>query len=272
MQRSRGVLRVEMVKRGKATRLKHLYQEGCLKGRLPKSYDRGCPDVALINLAGGLTGGDDVRVDVSIGEGASAGVTTQAAEKLYRSTGARCIVDNRLSVAAGAWAEWLPQETIFFDGANLKRSLRIDAAPSARLMAVEAVIFGRAAMGETVADGRFLDRVEVRLDGHLFWHESTRVEHAMADALAHPAMGAGTIASATLLLVAEDATDWLAPLRGWLDAEGVHAGVTAMPPLLVARLLSNDPLRLRGVLVQALSRLRAGVAGLPEVMPRLWQL
>ncbi len=103
----------------------------------------------LINTAGGLTGGDRMTSEAIVGDGCSAIVTTQACEKIYRSSGGSARITTSVAVGENAWLDWLPQETILFDGARLSRRLDADIAPGATLLLVEATIFGRSARGET---------------------------------------------------------------------------------------------------------------------------
>ena len=97
---------------------------------------------ALVTTSGGLVGGDRIDVAASVDDGAAAVVTAQAAEKVYRSTGPDCHIAVTLRAAAGSWLEWLPQETILFDGARLRRTVRIDCAPTGRVLAGEFLVLG----------------------------------------------------------------------------------------------------------------------------------
>ena len=99
---------------------------------------------------------------MTVGEGARLVVGTAAAEKIYRSTGPDADMEVALAVRAGGQLAWLPQETILFDRARLSRRIEIDLAEGASLVMAEAVVFGRAAMGETMREGRFADRWRLR--------------------------------------------------------------------------------------------------------------
>lgn len=165
MQRAHGQANVSFCSRDGRTCLDRLFQEGCAKLRFPRPLGDDDPQVIIINTAGGLTGGDRFGTEVTLAAGAAACVSTQACERIYRSTGADAVVANRLRLAAGARLAWLPQETIVFDGGRLSRSLDVDLAGDAELVAVEAVLFGRQAMGETLHSGRLHDRWRIRGDG-----------------------------------------------------------------------------------------------------------
>src|SRR6185312_17023832 len=101
-------------------------------------------EAVVVNTGGGMTGGDDFSVDIDVGESARLVAGTAAAEKIYRSAGPDAAMNVRLSVGAGGRLAWLPQETILFDRARLKRRIDIDLAEDASLVMAEAVLFGRA--------------------------------------------------------------------------------------------------------------------------------
>ena len=114
--------------------------------------------------------------------GAGAGLVagTAAAEKIYRSHRAGGRVDVKLDVGAGARLAWLPQETILFDRARLSRRIDVDLAEGASLLLAEAVVFGRAAMGETMRQGHFADRWRLRRGGRLIFADSARLDGDIA--------------------------------------------------------------------------------------------
>ena len=127
-----------------------------------------------------MAGGDRFALDIAVGPGARLVVTTAAAEKVYRTLGPAATVDVRLTVGAGGALAWLPQETILFDRARLRRSIEIDLAEDARLLLAEAIVFGRSGMGEAVDDGRLFDRWRLRRDGRLDPRRSLRLDGAVA--------------------------------------------------------------------------------------------
>jgi urease accessory protein len=136
-------------------------------------------DATLLNTTGGITGGDRFAWRATAAPGAWLGLTTQAAERAYRARpGETGQVAVTLELAAGARLDWLPQETILFDRSALERRLEADLCGNARLLVVEPVVFGRAAMGERIGAIRFVDRWRIRRDGRLVHAEATRIEGA----------------------------------------------------------------------------------------------
>jgi urease accessory protein len=254
------------------TALSRLYQQGCLKARFPRPASGEPPSSILVNSSGGVAPGDRLEISVSLEAGAAATIAGQAAERFYRaapdSPPAR--LRHHLSLGPGAALEWLPQEAILFDRAALDRSLTIDLAPNASLLALEAIVFGRRAMGEEVRNGFLRDRLSVRRAGRPFLEDTLRLEGPIAEALDRPAIAAGARALATILHVGPHggphggpAAD-LAALRG-LSLPGVEAGASAFDGLLLVRLLARDGAALRAALVAVLAILRPGRA-----LPRVW--
>ncbi len=265
MQRVNGVARVRFDVSGGLTRLADLYQSGSAKIRLPKVY--GEPRTAvLINTAGGLTGGDRLTFDVATDDDAHAIVTSQTAERAYRSTGDSAHVAGKFSVGANATLEWLPQETILFDASRLNRSMEADLGENARLLMLETVILGRTAMGEKIHSVFFRDSWRIRRGGRLVFADDVRLDGTPEKFLAGPATGNGALAFATLVDCAPDAEDRLSLARASMEdanTASTQAAVSSWNGLLVARLVSHDSRDLRNTLIRFLTRYRA--AGLPRV-------
>ena len=248
------------------TRLARLYHAGAARALFPRPLRPGRPEAVLLNTAGGLTGGDRMAIDVTWGAQSAAAVTTQAAEKIYRAGDGDARIDTRLTVGDGARADWLPQETILFDNARLSRTTTIDAAPGARVLAAEALVLGRAAMGETITATAVSDRWRVSRGGRLVFADALRLDRDLARALAGGACLAGHRALATVLYLAPDAEARLDGARDALGANGEAgtAGASAWDGLLVARLLAPDGLTLR----RRLATLLAWLSDSP--LPRIW--
>ena len=111
-------------------------------------------------------------------------MATPAAEKIYRSDGALAEFAVNLTLGAKARLDWLPQETILFNEARLSRTLHVELAPDAELLAVEAVLFGRAAMGDHFTHGNFHDRWRIRRDGRLLFADDLRFHGDIAARMA----------------------------------------------------------------------------------------
>lgn len=264
MQRAQGQASVSFHARYGRTHLDRLFQEGCAKLRFPRPLGSDDLQAIIINMAGGLTGGDRFETEVILAAGAAASVTTQACERIYRSTGADAVVTNRLHLAPGTRLAWLPQETILFDGGRLSRSLDVDLADDSELVAVEAVLFGRQAMGEALHSGHLHDRWRIRRDGRLIFADDLRVEGDIAARLGpQPAM-AGCGAMATVLFAGAAPERFLDQARA---ISGPNGGASAWNGKFLARLVEETGLALRRRLEPLLTLLLGG-----RPLPKVWQL
>jgi urease accessory protein len=266
MVAERVVARGELAVASKAgrTRIERLYQEGSAKIRMPKTS--GDPlEAVLINTAGGLTGGDRLDWAISVGAAASAVVTTQTCEKVYRASFGVAEVGCRLSVAAGGRLAWLPQETIVFDNSAFRRRIDIELAADAEALVLEAALFGRRAMGEAVRIARFADRWRVKQAGRLIHAEDFAIGPNAAGQLASPAALGGAIAFATIAHFAHDAEARLDAARAIVgEAGGASAWRVGGSGKLLARLVADDGYALRKRLIPLVELLN-GQASLPKV-------
>lgn len=261
--RASGEIRASFAAHGSRTRLANLYETGGLRLRFPRAQDM-C-EAVMVNTAGGIVGGDRARLTFEAGEGAHVALTSQSAEKIYRSDGAQAQVEVALRLAAGARLEWWPQEAILFDRAVFRRSLDVEMAADARLMVCESVVFGRLAMGEQCRQGTFRDRWRIRRAGRLVFAEDVRLEGAPADLMDRPAIGAGARALATLLVVAPDAAGWLETCRSAPVDPACEISASAFDGILVARMATPSPDLLRAAILDLHTRL------LGRAAPRVWR-
>ena len=253
-------------------RLARLFQKAPLRVLMPRPAPGEPPCAVLLNTSGGIVGGDALRVEVRLEADAAAVITSQAAEKVYRSAGANATLDVDLALADGAWLEWLPQETILFDGARLRRRLRVDAAAQARLVAADMLVFGRRAGGERFQRGSLYDRWEVRIGPRLVWADALRLAPEPGALLDAPFGFADAGAAATAIYVAPDAADRLELARALIEHTAVRSGATRVGPVLVLRWLGENPAAVRAALQQFAARFRHAVAGLPERVPAIWRI
>ncbi|MCE7029770.1 urease accessory protein UreD [Jiella avicenniae] len=262
LQRARGRLDLRVKAAGGRTRLEDLHQAGCLKLRFPKVPGE-TSEAVLINTAGGLTGGDVLDQRFAVGTGAGLSLTTQACERIYRASSGRAEVATRLSVEAGGFLAFLPQETILFDESALARRLELDAADEAEFVLCESVILGREMMGESVRRGLFRESWRIRVGGRLAFADETRLEGDIAGRTGAAASLAGNRAFATLVARRAAPETFLAPLR---EAVGESGGASLVDGVIVARLVAPSGFLLRKRLVPAIAALAKAA------VPRIWSL
>ncbi|MDU8912029.1 urease accessory protein UreD [Aestuariicoccus sp. MJ-SS9] len=263
-QRAHGVARLTARRRGPVSVIDGLRQSGAFKLLFPRPRDTAL-DAVFLNTSGGITGGDRFALTAGAEAGAHLRLTSQAAERIYRAMpGVPGQVRTVLSAESGARIDWLPQETILFEGAALDRTLRIELAAEARLLACETLVFGRAAMRETVRDLRLTDRIDVLREGRLVWADRLRLEGDAQASLDRRFVAAGAQALATLVWAAPGAAERVGALRSLLPESGGASAV--LPDLVVLRLAAPDSFELRRHLIPVLQHL-SGAA-----LPRPWMI
>lgn len=263
-ERTEGAARIAFKHDSGATRLDRLHQSGAAKVRFPHRPAENPPEAVLINTAGGLTGGDRMAVSIDLAAACRAVATSQACEKIYRSSEGPAEIHTALTLGAGARLDWLPQETILFDGARLSRRLEADLAAGAELLAIEALIFGRTAHGEMVRSGFFADRWRIRRDGRLVFADDLSFDWTDADLLRRSATLDSAAAMATVLFVSAEPERRLDAARAIVGEAG---GVSAWNGKLVARIVAPSGLALRRTLIPLLAALRDGAS-----LPKLWRI
>lgn len=264
MARAQGEVSLAAKSRDGCTALRRLRQSGSLRCLFPRNAGHALQAV-LLNCAGGVTGGDRFSVSARAEAGTTLTLTTQAAERIYRaSPGEKGRIETRLDVAEGARVNWLPQETILFDGCSLERSLTVDLKEGAALLLAEPLVFGRLEMGETLTSAHVLDRIEVRRAGVPIYLDRIRLAADVQAQLDRPGVAGGARAMASLVYVASDAEAQLAMLRRCLPR---HAGASLIhEDVLVMRLLASDGNEMRSRLVPKLNHLSHGG------LPRCWSI
>ena len=259
MQRARGRAHVGVVRKGPRLGLSDLHQSGCTKVMIPNTYDP-VPEAVFLNTAGGVTGGDDLRYSAELGPDAALRLTTQTAERGYASTGPAGTISVDLTVGPGAQLAWLPQETILFNKAHLRRDTRIDLLGNARCLAMEIVVLGRAAMGEVPADFALHDRRQITRNGQPVVLDPVTFDDASARAAAGLR---GARAFVTLCYVGDGAEELPKPAQTGLAA-------SAWDGRLIVRGAFADLWPLKQALLPYLTTLMTATNAGP--LPRVWQM
>lgn len=245
-----------------ATRLTERREDGAFRFRFPRAHGRP-PEAILVNVAGGLAGGDRVAIEVMVGEGASLSISSAAAERVYRSAGSTTLLNANLTLGERATGLWLPQETILHDGARIERRFDIDLAPLATLVFGEMLYFGRRASGEGYGLGAFRESWRVKCGGKLILADETRLSGDFSTDLCRPTALADHVAVATLLLASGQASEHLDGIRGALpDEPGLEWGASDLGGLVLLRFASKDAALLRRVFLLA-ARYFSGLVAQP---------
>ncbi|MFN3233616.1 MAG: urease accessory protein UreD [Alphaproteobacteria bacterium] len=270
MQRASGVARVGFSCAKGTIRVSDLYQSSPCRVLMPRVDGRDHAETVFINTAGGVAGGDQLDYALSASDGATVLATTQASEKIYSAIDRDARVSMSLSVGAGSTLEWLPQQTIAFDGARLRRKTHIDVEGDGRLLALDWLVMGRLARGEVMKSGSVKDEWTVRRNGRLAWVDALRFTGDLEGLTDMAAVLSGNRALATLVYVGDDAGDHIDLARNLAQSCGCVAGATSVRGILVARFLASDGLTLLNSVGAFLDPFRQELSGLSLWPPRLW--
>ena len=231
----------------------------------------------IVHPPGGIVAGDSLSVDLRMDSGAHALATTPGAQKWYRSTGAAASAITRLHVADDAHLEWMPQETMVFDGARARQTLEISLAPLAHFFGWEMLCLGRTTRGERFASGEF--RQSIRLlraaDGAPLWRESMLLNGS--DPLLTSALGfRGLPVTATAWIAFPDGeagamtADVLTAVRAALGDARLAAASSPEPGFIVVKALSDAPEAVRNLLIDIWKKIRLQVFAREAILPRIW--
>jgi urease accessory protein len=260
--RARGAVRFDVTSVDGVTRRRELHEAGSLRVRFPSPEDEGLSAV-LLNTAGGIAGGDRFDIEIAGAGDARLTVTTAAAEKIYRAESSAAELNVTLKATDRAHLSWLPQETILFDRARIRRQFEIDLSETASLLLCEIVVFGRLAMGERMREGEFFDHWRLRRGGRLAFAENVRLAGDIEEKLAKPASAKGGVAIGTALIVPGDEA-LVERIRELSETFGGEVGISAWNGFAMARFCAQDAARLRADMIAVLGRASG------SALPRLW--
>lgn len=218
----------------------------------------------LLHPPGGIVGGDELHISVSLDENSHALITQPGAGKFYRSLGPQALLHQHFTLAPHATLEWLPQDTILFPGANASVQTVFHLAPQSRLLAWDLLCLGRPVMQETFSHGTLQNRLEAWRDGQPLLIERLHLSRGNLSAIASlPWVGT--------LLCYPATENMLEGVRERLTPLGDYAGATLADALLTVRFLADDNLIVQRVMRDIWQFLRPLLTHKPPVPPRIWQ-
>lgn len=236
---------------------KPLYPEG----------DEVCHAI-VVHPPGGIAGGDELILRVKTEKSSAALITTPGAAKWYRSAGP--LARQSLAFDVAGTLEWLPQETIVFDGARAELDCEVNLDARAAFIGWDIVCLGRTGSGERFARGSYRFRARVRREGRLLWQERGLVRGG-ARLLDSPAGLAGKPVFGTFFSSALNLNqDLLNEARIIVPDEGEGA-VTLLPGILLARYLGDSTETAKRYFISLWSLLRPALCGRAAIEPRIWR-
>jgi urease accessory protein len=236
---------------------KPLYPEG-----------QGVCHAIVVHPPGGIAGGDELNLEVKTKENAFALLTTPGATKWYRSAGAWA--KQSLAFGVEGTLEWLPQETIVFDGALAQASCEVDLAAGAGLIGWDIVCLGRTGSGERFRRGSYRSSIRIRREGKVLWLERARIDGG-GRLLESPAGLGGSPVFGTLFASSLNLDQELLNETRKPKPEAGCGAVTLLPGILLARYLGDSSEAARRYFIALWRILRPRLTGLEAIEPRIWQ-
>ncbi|MCT7988928.1 urease accessory protein UreD [Laspinema olomoucense] len=272
-----GSLELAYAQSGTATQMVSAKATAPLKMQRP-FYPEGegvCHSV-ILHTAGGIVGGDSLGQSIHLQENAHALITTAAAAKIYRSMGEVARQTIQIQVDSGAYCEWLPQESIIFNGAIYRQDLRIELAPDARFLLWEINRFGRSARGETFVEGEWRSQTEIWQQGRPLWIDRQHLQGSESAVASDHALGGFPIV-ATLAWIADPVTPELVQEARSLwerrsSSSDGEAGVTRLTHGLLCRYRGSSTPEVRNWFSEVWQLLRLRFIGRPSCPPRVWPI
>ncbi|MEH2545707.1 urease accessory protein [Bradyrhizobium sp. AZCC 2262] len=269
LERANGAGRIVLTGSANSTRISEVYQKFPIGLMFPRIGDEMVTEAVIVNSSGGIAGGDRLEIEVVALNNASVAVTTQAAEKVYRALDRPARIGTKLKVCSRAKLAWLPQETIVFNQARIRRQTEIDLCSGAEVIALEWMVLGRAARGEEVVSGYISDSWRIKKDGHLIWVDGFRVSDEVFAQLHRKALLSNWKAVATLIYFGPGLDTRLRILREIATSLDCSCAATIVGAIIIVRVAaaaSSDLRRgLRSLLEQFSRELGPGPFGVPKM-------
>jgi urease accessory protein len=270
LQRAEGSCRIVVGSSEKGARLIDVFQKSPIRVLFPRVNAGGIEEAVLINTAGGIAGRDRLTYHVTAVAEASIAVTSQAAEKLYCALDEPAHIATKLTANAGAKLAWLPQETIAFNRARLRRVTEVDLSSGAELLALEWLVLGRAAHGEEMVGGNICDSWRVKKDGRLVWADTFRLTDEIFPHLPRKALLGRYKAIGTLIYSGPLLGARLDFLRAIASSLGCHCATTSVGGLIVLRFAAEASFDLRCAVRNFLEQFGRELGPGPFRVPKMW--
>jgi urease accessory protein len=270
LQRADGCGRILLIGSENGTRIKDVFERSPIRVMFPRNGHCAMEEAVLINTAGGIAGGDRLELNVTALANASIAVSSQAAEKVYRALSEPARIATKLEAGEAAKLAWLPQETIVFNLARLRRETEVDLSSRAELLALEWLVLGRAAHGEKVVGGHIADSWRIKKDGRLIWADSFRATDKTFSHLKTKALLSNCNAIATLIYFGPFPDKRLDFLQQIIPSLGCNCAATLVSGLIIVRFAANQSSDLRLALRSFLQQFSRELGPGPFRVPKMW--
>ena len=270
LQRSKGGAQLVLAGSAHGTRIVDMFERSPIRIMFPGIRGAPVEEAVVVNTAGGVAGGDRLESAVTVLPNASVTVTSQAAERVYRALNEPALINTRLKICDAAKLAWLPQETIVFNGARMRRDTEIEISVGAELLALEWLVLGRTAHGEEVVGGEIADGWQVKIDDRLIWADRFRATDDVFPWLRSRALLADLKAIGTLIYFGPDAQARVQLIRDLTAQLQCHCVATMVSGLMIARLAARAAAELKAGLREILLQFERTCAPGPFRPPKMW--
>ena len=245
------------------TELVDRQQQGPLTIQRP-FYPEGKPcHIYLLHPPGGIVGGDKLELDIFLNQDSHLLMTMPGASKFYRSHSNIAQLKQKFTLAQNSIMEWLPQENIFFNGANANLTTEFNLTLNSRLLGWETLCFGRPVMHEKFVQGNIKSRLTINLPDELGLDEHLKIIDGNCAPIGNYTYSATLFAYPINLAI-------LQQVQKRFENSRVPIGATALGQLLTVRMLANDNQICQQYLHQLWALLRPLIINLPACPPRIW--
>ena len=260
-QRAKGKLKISFMNSNDETSIHDLYQSGALKVLIPKSKSKYA-EAVLINTGGGIVGGDNLSIEVEAAKKTNTWITTQASEKVYKSSSEQSILNTKVTLEDNSTLFWCPKETILFHNSKLIRNLDFDIKSSSKLLIIENIVFGRLASGELNADCFFSDHWRIKRDEKLIFAENFLFEDKKT---MYRKTNLGDYRSLlNIVYVSKDSNNYLNKMRNIISAGNIFGEASCWNDFIYLRALANNTVEFKKTIEEILILLVGDKSNIPR--------
>lgn len=271
-------LNLGFTKNTERTIMKHCRHNGPLRVQRPfYPENQGTCHVYILHPPGGIVAGDSLDIKISVDRATDTLITTPAANKFYRSQHLDALQSHTIHIERGACFEWLPQETIVFDGARVKSNTRIELANTASLIGWDIVCLGRPASNESYSHGYFKQHIEIWREGkplfidrclHVGGSDALKSQWGMAS---RPVTGSLFCTASSNTAESTNTTDLVNKLRDTIKSDtNCLFSISVINSIIICRYLGEHIEQAKALFIQAWSQLRPALLNKEPVIPRIW--
>lgn len=276
-----GFLQIGFERRGSRTILANIDRRAPYMVQRALYCDQKMPDLAcvfLINTSGCIVQGDRLALDVVVGPGAQAHVTTQSATKIHTMDANYAAQTQTITLADDAYLEFLPDPVIPHRRSRFASDTQISIAPTATILFSEIIQPGRRhhrpdeCFGATVMS---ISTVGARPCGRTLFIEKLLIEPQRYPVRQTGVMDSFDVFGNVILCAPKDKTDRIFERVGAdVDpARGLAFGACLLPNEagLIYKVLGRETAQVRAKVREFWGVVREEVIGVGLPPPFLWR-